>query len=123
MSDLMQDGAAMLRDSLNTHFSQTVTYWRGSKSITNLKATLGLTVFAVEDQGTGLATNWESQDFLVKPGDLVINSETIKPEVGDRIEWNSRTFEVLPPIGEAVKRRSGSYGYLTRIHTKEVGAC
>lgn len=123
MADMLADGATWLADTLNAQVSQTVTYWRDSKSITNLKATLGFTQFAVEDQGTGIATQWESTDFLVKPGDLWIDGELITPEVGDRIEWSGRNYEVLPPLGEPAQRRSGAYGYLTRIHTKLVGPC
>lgn len=117
MADLLQRGNTWLADTLRAHVSQTVTYWRCSKSV-SVAATVGQTLYQVEDQGTGIATQWESRDFLIKPALLVIAGETITPEVGDEIEFDGKRYQVLPPSGEKHSRDSGPYGYLLRIHTK-----
>lgn len=117
----MEVGAGWLADQLKANVSQTVTYWRCNKSIPNLKATLGQNPPGIQDEGTAIETHWQSQDWLIKPGDLVLDGQTITPEQGDRIEWNDNIYEVLQTF-EPPKRKSGPHGYMLRIHTKLI-AC
>ncbi len=123
MADLLATGSNWLAGQLKNHVSQTVTYWRCSKSV-SVSATLGKTPFDVYDGNTGISSRWEARDFIVDPADLVIDEETITPEVGDEIEETidgvAFRYQVLAPMDEPCWRYMDRHRNAIRIHTKLV---
>lgn len=118
MPDMFAEAAAMIDDALGTNAVQAVTYWRCSKSV-DVNAGVGHTPFDVFDSNTGIATHWQSQDWFIRPADLVIDGETITPDIGDEIEYSGRRYNVVAPAGEPHYRESDPpYGNVFRIHTK-----
>lgn len=83
--------------------------------IYKVKATLGKTLFRVENE-YGITVRIESRDFLVSAKELPKD-----PESGDKIFYSGREYEVLAPNSESVWRWSGTTHLTRRIHTKEIG--
>jgi len=101
----------------------TVTYTRGSSSLSNLEAIPTEERYSVPDE-QGILQEIHSRDYLVKASELIIGGSAIEPRVGDRIVETigtvSMTFEVFPIDGQRCFRyRDASRGTL-RIHTKRV---
>lgn len=106
--------------------TRTVTYERGSDSV-ELQATLGETVFEQADD-YGVIHKIEARDFIIRTGDLVLDSAQTLPVVGDRIRDADGSqefiYEVMAPGsasgGEPPFRYSDPYRKAIRIHTKRV---
>ena len=77
--------------------------------------TLGRTLFRAENE-YGVTVRTESRDFLIAASELAGD-----PERGDAILYDGVRYEVLAPNGEPVWRWSGTYRWMRRIHTKEIG--
>lgn len=122
MTDLLQTGAAFLANQLARHAAQQVVYQRGTDSVT-LPATLGRTEYEQADE-SGFVTRFESRDYLVRAGGLVLAGTPILPEPGDRIleTVGGQTFvyEVAALPSGAHFKFSDPYRQLLRIHTKQV---
>jgi len=122
MADLLEKASVWLEDQRTRHASRVVTYVRGSRTL-DLPATVGKTVFEVDD-GYGVLVRSESRDFLVLAADLMLDSQPIVPQRGDRIQevQGSTTFvyEVTAPGKEPAWRHSDPYRKTLRIHTKHV---
>lgn len=122
MTDMLARGMEWLSRQRTQHLAQPVTYVRGADSVT-LPATIGKTEFAIED-GHGLLQKYESRDFLVQTGDLILNGTATLPERGDQIREtqgkSTYVYEVLAPGTEPVWRYSDPYRHTLRIHTKQI---
>lgn len=120
MPDLLKSGSDWLADQQKSFVSQAVTYKRGSDSVA-VAATIGRTVFEI-DAGDGQFERFEARDYLIHAADLVLDSTTVEPKRGDRIEemQASTTFvyEVMSPANQPVWRYSDAYRKRLRIHTK-----
>jgi hypothetical protein len=120
MPDLMADGASLVADAISDHVSQTVTYRRGGKDITGLKAARGAPIREVDTQFGVLrivGTPW-----FIKPALLVYQSTTWTPQKNDLIiESNDQWWQVLPQDGQA-ELVLGSFGELWRVETKRIEA-
>ena len=122
MTDLLENASAWLEEKRTRYASRVVAYARGPQSV-EVSATIGKTVFEVDD-GYGVLVRYESRDFLLLTADLVIGGEPIVPQRGDRIRetQGSTTFvyEVTAPGKEPAWRYSDPYRKTLRIHTKQV---
>jgi hypothetical protein len=120
MVDLLQQASAWLADRRAAFLSRSVVYSRSEDSVA-VQAGVGKTTFEIDD-GYGLATTWESRDYLIAAADLVLAGEVVKPQRGDRIADGGKVYEVMAPGKEDVCRPSDPYGVTWRIHTKQVGS-
>ena len=122
MADLLEQSSVWLDGQRVRHLSRSVTYVRGSDSV-ELDAAVGKTVFEV-DNGTAVLEKFESRDFLVRAGDLVLDGQRALPERGDRVRETVAgtvyVYEVMAPGREPCWRYSDPYRRALRIHTKLV---
>lgn len=120
MPDLLADGAALVADAISDHASQTVTYRRGSREITGLKAARGQPVREIDTNFGVLRI--VSVPWFIKPALLVYSAETWTPQQNDVIEESGgQEWQVLPTLAEA-ELVLGSFGELWRIETKRIDA-
>lgn len=118
MSDLLADAASLVADAISDHVSQTVTYRRGNKEITGLKAARGQPVREIDSQYGVLRI--VSVPWFFKPSLLVYQSETWEPQKNDVIEEsNGSQWQVLPQEAQA-ELVLGSFGELWRVETKRI---
>ena len=118
MSDLLAQGAAWLTAQRRASASQTVTYSRGSASV-SIAAAIGNSAFTLDNGNVVL--NIESRDYLFAAADLVLDGNTVTPLPGDRItESDGQVYEVLPIAGEPAWRYSDRYRTSLRVHTRQV---
>lgn len=121
MADLLQKASDWLEDMRTRHASRLVTYQRGADTVV-VSATIGKTVFEIED-ASGVRMEYEARDFLILAADLVLDSQTVLPQRGDRIReaQGSQTFvyEVLAPGKEPCWRYSDPFRKTLRIHAKQ----
>ncbi|MFA6134565.1 MAG: hypothetical protein WC869_11175 [Phycisphaerae bacterium] len=118
MANLLEQAAGWLDRMRTAHLSRNVTYCRGAGSV-QVAATVGRTVFEVEN-AYGIVEKAESRDFLVSAASLVMDGQVIRPQRGDQISDDGRTYEVMAPGNEDVCRPADPYGITLRIHTKFV---
>ena len=118
--DLLAQGSAWLEDQRTRFMTRSVTYTRGSQTVT-VAATIGKSTFDVAD-GDGAIIQLHTRDFLILAADLVLAGQRTTPHVGDRIHDAGVVFEVLAPGGEAPWRWSDPYRQTLRIHTKQVAS-
>ncbi len=108
MADVLAKASAWLEDQRTRHATRVVTYVRGSRTL-DLAATIGKTVFEVDD-GYGVLVRHESRDYLVLTADMVLDSQAVVPQRGDRIrevQGNTTfTYEVTAPGNEPAWRYS-----------------
>jgi len=120
--DLLEQGSRWLDDQRVRHLSRPVTYCRGAVSA-EVQAAVGRTVFEV-DSGTVVLEQFESRDFLIRAGDLVLNEQHVLPERGDRVREEqdgvTYVYEVMAPGREPCFRFSDPFRRTLRIHTKLV---
>lgn len=123
MSDILANALETLRALNREHRKTTAIYRRGDDSF-EFECTLGRTRFRV-DTGTGFFEEIEYRDWIVDPADLLIGSEPILPERGDKILLSQNdgesylVFEVTSPAGESHFRWCDSFRNALRIHTQE----
>jgi hypothetical protein len=118
MGDLLGQAAAWLGDMRTAHLSHPVTYCRGSDTV-EVAATVGRTVFDIED-GYGAVERFESRDFLISAGELVLGGRPVEPKPGDRIADSGKTYEAMAPGKAPCWRWSDPFRRTLRIHTKHV---
>jgi hypothetical protein len=122
LADLLQTASIWLDGVRHSHLVQSVTYVRPSVGQVIVNATLGATVYEIDDsQGIGIKT--ESRDFILRADDLVLAGQKELPEAGDRIEVTlngvKQTYEVMPLGGEP-SRDSDRYKEVLRVHSKQI---
>lgn len=122
MTDMLRAGLSFLNAQRHAHMSSSVTYARGAFSVV-LNATIGKTAFRQTDD-YGVIRRYEMRDFIVQASDLVLNTETVLPEPGDKITQTENdidyVYEVMSPGDEPHYRFSDAYMMVLRIHTKLV---
>jgi hypothetical protein len=122
MADLLERASNWLEEQRRRHASRVVTYVRGGRTL-DVLATIGKTLFEVDD-GYGVVVRYESRDYLIQAADLVLDSQALVPQRGDRVRevQGSTTFiyEVTAPGKEPAWRHSDPYRTALRIHTKQV---
>lgn len=103
-------------------FGVPVSYRRGEDSV-ELVAVVGSTRFEAE-QEDGRILESESRDYLVAPGDLVLDGQPVEPRRGDRIVetigGQPCLFEVAAPAGEPIWQWIDPARIQMRIHTKQI---
>jgi hypothetical protein len=120
MADLLADGASLVADAISDYASQTVTYRRGGKDITGLKASRGQPIREIDSQFGVLRI--VGMPWFIKPSLLVYGSETWIPQKNDLIvESNGAEWAVLPQDAQA-ELVLGSFGELWRVETKRIEA-
>ena len=123
MSDLLQTGANWLRDTMETSASQSVTYSRGSSSVT-LTATFGHSLLKVADGHNGVRVVRTDRDFIIRSSAIDFGSGPVLPRRGDTIVCKADdgttnlTYVVAAPRGEPDYRSCDPYGVSLRIHAK-----
>lgn len=122
MADLLEIGSQWLQSQRKLHATRTVTYRRGTATVT-VQATVGRTVFEQED-GNGAIVRMQVRDYLIDAADLVLGGQPTLPECGDRITETVGTtqfiYEVMPLGTEPHWRYSDPYRQTLRIHTKHI---
>jgi hypothetical protein len=122
MKDLLQQASDWLEKKRTQFAARIFLYSRGNQT-QNIPATVGKTVFEVED-GHGILLRHESRDFLVLAADLVLGNRKTLPQKGDRIHETQGeavyVYEVTAPGKEPCWRYSDPYRKTLRIHTKQI---
>jgi len=122
MADLLRTGATWLEEQRHAHMTSSVTYSRGVHSVV-LLATVGRTPFEVQD-ASGALVQYEARDYLIRVGDLILDSALVIPAPGDRITEViaaiSYRYDVMAPGGEPCWRYSDQFQQTFRIHTKSM---
>lgn len=127
MADLLRAGVKMLNSLQRESCSQSVTYQRGSDSVT-VRATISSSRGETQLE-YGVRETWEARDFLISCDDLVLDGDRVEPAEGDRIVESAlnesdevvstETYVVLPPNEhEPAWRYSDEHRLRYRIHTK-----
>jgi hypothetical protein len=120
--DLLQKASDWLEGMRVKHASRFVTYKRDTNAAL-VSARIGRTFFQIDDGG-GIATQYESRDFLILAAELVIRGKLVMPQRGDRIlemqEGQTFEYEVLAPGKEPCWRYSDPFRKTFRIHTKQI---
>lgn len=115
IDDLWEAAGAPLHEELN---GVTVSYVRGSDTITGLTAIVDVIDNWVESQDE-FSGDMTIRDFTIALTGLQINSAQIMPQNHDRIIEGSSTYEVLPLVkGSCFNMLAGEYR--VTIHTKQV---
>ena len=114
MADLLQQSLAWLSTQTRAHMSRTVTYSRGTNTL-SIPAIVGRS--AVDVDTTIGTQRVVSVDFLIDSADLTLGD----PAAGDTIALDGTTYEVreLPGLG-LWEWSGGEAAAKRRIHTKEL---
>lgn len=113
---LLDDALAAHVTTLNAAAGETVTYKRGSSTV-SITAVVGQSQFDEVSTTGEIRPLSKTVDFLVKPSALVLDSETVLPQRGDQIEKaDGSVYDVLPGTeGTAWQYSDGRRTFL-RIH-------
>ena len=117
MADMMSDGSEWFAEQLKANCSESITYNRGSDSVT-LSATIGRTEFELANE-YGIVETFRSRDYIFTKSDLVLSGSATIPMSGDIIVEGSGSYEVLSPGGSQCYRED-EYGQVFRVHTKKI---
>ena len=112
---LLEEGQLWLSSQREAWLSVPVEYLRRDGERLRVHATLGRTLFKVENS-YGITIHVYSRDFLI-PVEFLPKD----PQSGDKIFYDGVEYEVLAPQDEPVWRWSGTIHQVRRIHTKEIG--
>jgi hypothetical protein len=122
MTDLLETASAWLENQREQFLSRPVIYRRGSDGI-KLPATIGRTVFALDD-GAGGVLRTESRDYLIRTALLVLGGAPTLPRRGDQVHEMVGAvvyvYEVMAPGDEPHYRFSDPYRKALRVHTKQI---
>ncbi len=86
MPDLLNAGAVWLAAQLKAGASQTVTYRRGTSSLSGLAATIGRSDSLLTGEFGGGQLRTHDKAFIITAADLVLDGETTTPKTGDTID-------------------------------------
>lgn len=122
MTTLVQNGVTWLGSKLKTAAGVSITYTRGSYSVTITAACI-LNQYQIIDE-EGFTTSVNSRDYLIHGAELILNGAAIAPRAGDRISETIggvvNTFEVVP-LGQLREYEPmDSDSVLLKVHTKKV---
>jgi len=121
MSDLLRIAATWMASKLKAHASTTVVYRRGAAQV-SIQATLGRTLFALDQQVTGVPIEYSDRDYLISAADLVLAGNPTQPadedEIHETVGLQTHVYKLLAPGDEPVWRWSDPHRQIFRIHTK-----
>ena len=121
--NLMQQGAALIAQTLKSSASEDVTLSAGPHSTPDIKAAIGRTdsaLFVAAGNQVTLASRYV--DFLIEQADYKLNGSVVEPRANHRLtRENGMAYEVAA-IGNAEPcwRFASAHGTLLRIHAVEV---
>lgn len=117
--DLLANAEQWLAGVHKASVSQTVSYQRGSESV-SIKATAGLSDSASVDR-SGMQIAYTGQQWLIEASDLILAGAVTKPVVGDLITHGSVVYRVVAEsTGDRPWQTSGANGTVIRVFTKRV---
>lgn len=121
MADVIASGLLWLGEQLREHAGRSVSYQRGTSSVT-LLGTKGRSDFAVSDiAGTPIQTNIRVFDWIFTTDELVLDSAATLPQAGDKIVDGSVTYQVeAPGLNLQPWRYTDHHRQSIRVHTKQV---
>lgn len=121
MPDMLATASLWLDNTLKTSVSQTVRYRRGAAYV-DVLASFGITGDQEKNSPESQRV-WQATDFLITAADLVLGGHVEEPQKGDKIEFLTSTFEVLPDeiTGRCFGYCDDSTKSMLRVHTKEIG--
>jgi len=121
VASALAQAAALLNDTMQIVAGEVVHYRRGAMDV-ELSVYRGQTTS--EDYGAdGAAIVARLVDWLIAPGDLVIDGKVTKPVIGDMVVAdNGDTYAVSYAAGENVWRWSNHSHAMMRVHTVQVAA-
>lgn len=125
---LLQDGQAMLTQTLAAAAGVSVVYSRTVNGVTvstTLTAWVGRTLFAGSNDTNGARVEWGERDYLIPVASLKLNGVAVIPQkqtdrITETINGTPVVFELQTPTGEPVWRFSDQYRTLYRVHCKRV---
>ena len=124
MSDRLATAATWLAGQRKSYATRTISYHDGGESV-NVLATIGRTLFELEDAEGGVVKRVESRDYLITAADLILSGSVILPQRGHTIRETIggvvHRFQVTAPGDEPVFRWSDGHRNTLRIHTEFVG--
>lgn len=116
MTNRMQEAVDILMDTFKNFCGITITYKRGTTSITGILAAVGRTPYDVVQDDVMISH--ESRDYLIDKADLVYGGAQWTPQSGDSIiEADGRIYEVAMPKQFNVFESMGPAGNVFKIHT------
>lgn len=119
MADLLLTAETWLGKIHKDHVSQTVTYQRGSSTV-SVSATMCPSEVDQTLNGQ-MIVGYVRKDFLIHAADLILEGRQVSPEVGDTIAYGAQVYRVVSQnTGEKPFRESGAGGVVLRISTKQV---
>ena len=120
MANPFENAANAAAKATKAIFGSTVTYSRGSGSVTLTARAASTRATVADEQGFEFGT--VIRDWIIDVADLVIATVAITPRRGDTIAVTAAgkiyTYEVLPVGGEETHRFTDSSSNRWRIHTK-----
>ncbi len=124
MTNLFQQGSELIEKVHSQSLSVSVTYRRGTDSVT-----LSATPIFARRQATdesGFIIEYEQPDFVLSTADLILDESQTIPELGDEIELTrngkTETYEVAKGPSDSHWRYADPYGYQIRVHTIHTGS-
>jgi hypothetical protein len=122
VADLLQSAIAALDTIRQSNFAQSITYVRGSTSITGVSASPQQQEFATDNMD-GTVTVLRMTAWIITADDL--SELGTPPHRGDKIQQTldgvTHVYEVLPPGGGPVYEEADPYQHCWKIFTKYVG--
>lgn len=113
MANLLNDGLDWLEQNLLGFCSSPVEYRRDEATLT-VNAVFGKTDYQVSTE-SGIDVGSFVWDFLIDAAALGMT-----PQVGDIVEVNGKSFEVMNLSGQGCWRWTGPNQKTYRIHTREI---
>ena len=114
MANVLQNAISAALKSVRASAGVVVDYTQGATTVNDCPAIPGSTTTESEF-ADGVVRTDKSHDFIIEREDLPFT-----PAKGDRIVWNTRTYDVMHPANGRVYEDIGPFRQAWRIHTKEV---
>ena len=119
---MLQTAAVWLAGRRKTYVTMSVTYARGSQSV-SLSATPGRSTTVTNPDGVEVKIS--DRDWILTSADLILGDSLTTPQIGDVIEETADgqvyTWTVLPPDGDKEWRYCDSHRHSLRVHCKLTG--
>ncbi len=115
----LSEGLARLAERQTELNGEAITYTRGVTAL-SLTAVPGVTQQPVDTTNSQTSVRQTHKDFLIDPATIIFSSVVSDPLEGDRIAWDSKTWEVAAiSAGEKCWTPCDGYGHLIRVHTRQ----
>jgi hypothetical protein len=95
MSDLLGDALSWFQRQQRTICAESVTYARGSDTV-SINATVGRSDVFASEQEAGVEYTDDMRDFIIDVADLELSGTAIVPQRNDVITQDGLTWTVLP---------------------------